>query len=71
VPEVVAHSESSPYFADLVVLGPAVLSDLAIYADPHRLALGVHWVVINGPVALQRGQPTRRATGRAMRPGAT
>lgn len=59
------------YFADLVVLDPAAVADFATYADPHRLAVGVQWVIINGSVALERGQPTGRATGRALRRGAT
>jgi N-acyl-D-amino-acid deacylase len=57
------------WFADLVVFDPETITDTATYDDPHRLATGVGWVLVNGQVAVQNGEPTGALPGRALRRG--
>ncbi len=56
-------------FADLVVLDPEKVADTATFEDPHRLAVGVSHVVVNGRVTLQDGAFTGTLAGRAVRRG--
>lgn len=56
-------------YADLVVLDPATVLDTATYADPHRYAVGVRHVVVNGVPALRDGLPTDARPGRHLRRG--
>jgi N-acyl-D-amino-acid deacylase len=57
------------YFADLVVFDPETITDTATYHDPHRLAAGVEWVLVNGHVVVRHGEPTGALPGRALRRG--
>ena len=54
-------------FADVVVFDPAVVADLATFAEPHQLSVGVTEVLVNGQVAVAGGESTGRLTGRALR----
>lgn len=56
-------------FADIVAFDPASVADTATFADPHRLAVGVSEVVVNGKVAVHRGEFTGSLAGRALRGG--
>lgn len=56
-------------FADIVVLDPAQVADRATFDDPHRLAVGVHHVVVNGDVAVRDGRVTGTRSGRHLRRG--
>ena len=51
-------------FADVVVFDPAAIAERATYANPHRLAVGVDDVLVNGGFALKDGKPTGAHTGR-------
>jgi N-acyl-D-amino-acid deacylase len=58
-------------FADVVVFDPATVADLATFARPHRLSVGVTEVLVNGQVAVAGGESTGRLAGRALAgPGA-
>jgi N-acyl-D-amino-acid deacylase len=52
--------------ADVVVLDPARVADLATYAEPHRYAAGVPWVLVNGRVVVDRGEHTGALPGRVL-----
>jgi N-acyl-D-amino-acid deacylase len=54
-------------FADVVVFDPAVVADLATFAEPHQLSVGVTEVLVNGQVAVAGGESTGRLAGRALR----
>jgi N-acyl-D-amino-acid deacylase len=56
-------------FADVVVLDPATVADRATWDDPHRYAVGVRHVVVNGVVAVRDGRPTGERPGRRLRRG--
>jgi N-acyl-D-amino-acid deacylase len=51
--------------ADVVIFSPSI-SDTATYADPHQLAAGVEWVIVNGVPAVAEGRPTGERAGRFL-----
>jgi len=57
-------------WADLVVFDAAKVIDVATYDDPHRYPIGIEYVVVNGGVALERGETTPERHGRFLRLGA-
>jgi N-acyl-D-amino-acid deacylase len=56
-------------WADLVVFDPARVIDAATYDDPHRYPVGIEYVIVNGGVALERGETARERHGRFLRQG--
>jgi len=38
--------------ADLVVFDPDTVADAATYTDPHQYPLGIHYVIVNGQIAV-------------------
>jgi N-acyl-D-amino-acid deacylase len=54
-------------YADVVVFDPSTIADLATYEQPHRYAVGVRHVVVNGAAALRDGQATDARPGRVVR----
>jgi N-acyl-D-amino-acid deacylase len=60
------------HFADVVVFDPAEIADEATFESPHRYAVGVRHVVVNGVPVLRDGEHTGALPGRALRgPGRT
>jgi N-acyl-D-amino-acid deacylase len=54
-------------FADLAVFDPAKVRDRATYADPHQLAEGMSYVLVNGVVVVNDGTFTNATPGRVLR----
>lgn len=46
------------HYADLVIFNPDIINDLATYEDPHRYAVGVDHVFVNGQHVLNNGEHT-------------
>ena len=55
------------YFADVVILDPETVDDVATYEDPHRYARGVRDVLVNGVPVLIDGEHTGATPGRFLR----
>ena len=53
--------------ADLVVFSPDEVQDEATFADPHRFASGIQYVVVNGQLVIDGGQHTGARPGRVLR----
>ena len=53
--------------ADLVVFDAAAIIDEATFDDPHQLATGVRWVIVNGEIVVADGAHTGAAPGRVLR----
>jgi N-acyl-D-amino-acid deacylase len=53
-------------FADVVVFGPAAISDRATFEKPHQYAVGVKHVFVNGVQVLKDGEHTGAKPGRAL-----
>lgn len=54
------------YFADIVIFDPNSYAAAATYEQPTLFALGVKSVIVNGSVAVDEGQATGIAAGRAL-----
>ena len=54
-------------YADIAVFDPETIRDEATFLEPTKLATGMHWVFVNGEVAVEQGQPTGRLEGRVLR----
>ena len=55
--------------ADLVIFDPKTIADTATFEDPRRYPRGIGYVVINGVVAVEDGEPTGAAAGRVLTRG--
>lgn len=55
------------YFADIVVLDPATIRDVATYENPHQYATGMVHVFVNGTQVLNHGEHTGATPGRVLR----
>lgn len=53
--------------ADLAVLDPERIRDLATYEDPHRYSEGAVHVLVNGVFAIRSGEPTGALAGEVIR----
>ena len=53
--------------ADVLVFDPQRVRDNATYEQPHRLASGFDYVIVNGEIVRERDQPTERRAGRLLR----
>jgi len=55
------------FYADVVVFDPATIQDHATFEKPHQFATGVSEVVVNGTLALEKGEPTAARPGKVVR----
>jgi N-acyl-D-amino-acid deacylase len=53
--------------ADVVVFDPAAIRDRATYTDPHQLATGMEFVLVNGQFVVDQGRFTGALPGRVLR----
>ena len=54
-------------WADVAVFDPARIADRSTYPDPHRYAVGISTVVVNGEVVVDGGDHTGALPGRVLR----
>jgi N-acyl-D-amino-acid deacylase len=54
-------------YADVVVFDPATIQDHATFEKPQQFATGVSEVVVNGQLALERGEATAARPGQVVR----
>jgi N-acyl-D-amino-acid deacylase len=52
--------------ADVAIFDPAAVRDRATYSDPHRLAEGMFYVLVNGVVVVDRGAFTTARPGQVL-----
>jgi N-acyl-D-amino-acid deacylase len=52
------------FYADLAIFDPRTIADRATYAEPHRYAVGMRHVFVNGVQVLRDGEPTGATPGR-------
>jgi N-acyl-D-amino-acid deacylase len=57
-------------WADVAVFDPSRIADRSTYPDPHRYAVGVSTVVVNGQVVVDGGDHTGALPGRVIMRGA-
>jgi N-acyl-D-aspartate/D-glutamate deacylase len=54
-------------WADLVVFDPETIRDLATFAEPNQLSVGMEWVLVNGVAVIGDGVATDALPGRVLR----
>ena len=54
-------------FADLVIFDPQKVVDTVTYQDPHQMAVGIDWVIVNGQVVRREGEFTGLRAGRVLK----
>jgi N-acyl-D-amino-acid deacylase len=57
------------WHADLVVLDPARVEDVATYEQPRQYPAGIEYVIVNGTVAAENGKQVETHAGRLVRRG--
>lgn len=55
--------------ADLAIFDPALVRDTATYTEPHQLAEGMAWVLVNGTPVVADGEFTEALPGKVLRRG--
>ncbi len=55
------------YFADLVVFDPERVMDRATWVDPHQYPAGIEYVLVNGRVAIDRGEHSGGLPGKILK----
>jgi N-acyl-D-amino-acid deacylase len=55
------------FYADLTIFDRHAIADTATFEDPKRPATGIHYVFVNGQLALSQGVPTTARPGRVLR----
>ncbi|MEE8449107.1 MAG: amidohydrolase family protein, partial [Thermodesulfobacteriota bacterium] len=55
------------YKADLVVFDPDQIKDTATYASPFSHPQGIHYVIVNGQLAVSQGETTGIRAGRVVK----
>jgi len=53
--------------ADIVVFDPLTIKDTATYEDPHQYPKGIHYVMVNGEVLVEKGEQTGFLPGKVLR----
>jgi N-acyl-D-amino-acid deacylase len=54
-------------WADVTMFDPETVIDKATYQDPHQYPEGIEYVIVNGEVAVDRGEYTGALAGRVLR----
>jgi dihydroorotase/N-acyl-D-amino-acid deacylase len=54
-------------WADVVVFDPETIRDRATFAQPHQLAEGMEWVLVNGVPVIADGKATSALPGKVLR----
>lgn len=54
-------------FADLTIFDPEKIRNTATLQEPGHHPIGIHYVLVNGQVAIDQGELTSRAAGRVLR----
>jgi N-acyl-D-aspartate/D-glutamate deacylase len=57
------------FAADIVLFDPARVRSNATYEAPRQFPDGIEYVIVNGELVVEGGQPTGRRPGRALRHG--
>ena len=55
------------YWADLVLIDPNKISDRATFENPYQYPSGIEYVIINGKIAVNKGEYTHEKAGKILR----
>ncbi|MFB0543955.1 MAG: amidohydrolase family protein [Candidatus Bathyarchaeia archaeon] len=57
------------FWADIVVFDPETVNEVATFADPNHYPVGIEYVLVNGVVALEKGELTKALAGKVLKRG--
>ncbi len=52
--------------ADIVVLDPETVIDMATYQEPHQFPVGIEYVIVNGEVVVEKERHTGATPGKIL-----
>ena len=55
------------YCADVLIFDPETVGERADFDDPYRYPLGIDWVIVNGKVAVEKGELADTGAGEVIR----
>lgn len=55
------------FFADITIFDAERIIDRATFTEPHQYADGIEYVIVNGQLAVEKGEHTGNLPGRALR----
>ncbi|MFC1477043.1 amidohydrolase family protein [candidate division KSB1 bacterium] len=55
------------YTADVVIFDPESLRDIATFSNPHQYSTGIEFVIVNGEIAVGKGEYTGALSGKPVR----
>jgi N-acyl-D-amino-acid deacylase len=56
-------------WADIVVFNPETVNEVATFAEPAKYPVGIEYVLVNGVVAVEKGELTKALAGKVLKPG--
>jgi N-acyl-D-aspartate/D-glutamate deacylase len=58
--------------ADIVIFDKEKITDKATFSEPHQYPEGIHFVIVNGKIVIEKGEHTGVLPGQILRgPGFT
>lgn len=54
-------------YADITIFDEERVRDTATFVEPHRHAVGIHYVIVNGQMVIDQGVQTEHLPGKALR----
>jgi len=55
------------YWADITIFNPDKILDCATYQNPHQYPLGIDYVIVNGKIAVEKGNLIQEGHGKVLR----
>ena len=55
------------YCADVLIFDPETVGERANFDEPYRYPLGIDWVIVNGKVAVEKGELADTGAGEVIR----
>jgi N-acyl-D-aspartate/D-glutamate deacylase len=55
------------YFADVIIFNPETFKDKSDYSDAFQLAEGLEYSIINGKIAVEKGEATQLLNGKVLK----
>jgi len=54
------------YWADIVIFDPNTILDRATYQYPHQYPSGIHYVIVNGKITVEKGNLVQKGYGKVL-----
>lgn len=54
------------FYADMVIFDPKAILDKATFVQPHQYSEGIEFVIVNGKIAVEKGEHTGELAGRVL-----